>query len=64
MLETVGKKSWKQPMQCWYCGGNHMYRDFPQRGDKSRTVHIVQNSMKVEDMGVNVPSIYTTLDNK
>jgi hypothetical protein len=39
MSETVGQKSWKQPMQCWGCGGNHMHRDFPQRGDKVRTVH-------------------------
>jgi hypothetical protein len=27
--------------ECWGCGGNHMFRYFPQRGEKERTVHIV-----------------------
>jgi hypothetical protein len=64
MSETVGKKSWHQPMQCWGCGGNNMCRYFPQRGDKGRTVHIVQQALIVEDMGINVPRIYAVLDNK
>jgi hypothetical protein len=64
MLETVGQKSWKQPMQCWGCGRNHMRRDCPQRSDKVRIVHSVQKSTTVEDMGINVPRIYTVLDNK
>jgi hypothetical protein len=64
MMETVGKKPRKQPIQCWGCGGDHMYRDFPQRGEKERTVHNVQQVVTVEDMGRNVPRIYTALDNK
>jgi hypothetical protein len=28
-----------------------MHRDFPQRGDKARTVHNVQQAATVEDMG-------------
>jgi hypothetical protein len=51
-------------MQCWGCGGNHMQRDFPQRGDKAKILHSVQQAATVEDMGRNVSRIYTTLDNK
>jgi hypothetical protein len=40
MTETVGKRPRKQPIQCWGCGGDHMYRDFPQRGEKVRTTHM------------------------
>jgi hypothetical protein len=41
-----------------------MHRDFPQRGEKVRTVHSVQQAATVEDMGRNVPRIYAALDNK
>jgi hypothetical protein len=41
-----------------------MRRDFPPRGDKYRTTYNVQQVAKVEDMGRNVPRIYTSLDNK
>jgi hypothetical protein len=37
--------------------------DLPQRGDKGRIVHNVQQVMTVEDMGRNVPKIYVALDN-
>jgi hypothetical protein len=64
MAEIVEKNPWKQPIQCWICGGDHFHIDFPQRGDKSRTTHNVQQAVKVEDMGKNVPRIYVALDNK
>jgi len=64
MSETTGQNSWKQPMQFWGCGGNHMYTDYPKIGDKSRTVHSVQQDVTVEDMGRNVSSIYVMMDNK
>jgi hypothetical protein len=64
MSETVEQNSWKQPMQCWGCGGNHMHKDFPQRGDKARTTRNVQQVVIVGDMGRNVPRIYVALDNK
>jgi hypothetical protein len=41
-----------------------MHRDFPQRGEKARIVHNVQQTMTIEDMGRNVLSIYTTIDKK
>jgi hypothetical protein len=63
MTETVGKNPWKQSIQCWSCGGDHMHRDLPQRGDKASIVHNVQQVVKVEDMGRNVPMIYENLDN-
>jgi hypothetical protein len=42
MSETFGKIPRKQPMKCWGCEGDHMYRDFPHRGEKVRIVHNVQ----------------------
>jgi hypothetical protein len=41
-----------------------MRRDFPQRGDKEKIAHNVQQAGTVEDMGRNVPRIYPVLDNK
>jgi hypothetical protein len=41
-----------------------MYKDFPHRGEKGRTVHNVQQDETVEDMGRNMPRIYAALDNK
>jgi hypothetical protein len=64
MIETVGQRPRKQPIQCWGCGGDHMYIDCPQRGEKARTAHGVQQVVTVEDMDRNVPTIYAVLDNK
>jgi hypothetical protein len=41
-----------------------MFRDCPHRGKKGRTFHNVQQNETMEDMGRNVPRIYTSLDNK
>jgi hypothetical protein len=41
-----------------------MYIYFPHKGEKVRSIHNVQQDDTVEDMGRNVPRIYTTLDNK
>jgi hypothetical protein len=41
MIETLGQRSRKPPIQCWGCGGGHMYRDFPHKGEKVRIVHNV-----------------------
>jgi hypothetical protein len=57
MMEIAGKKPRKQPIQCWGCGRDHMHRDCPQRGEKERTVHSVQQAVIVEDMCINVPRI-------
>jgi hypothetical protein len=51
-------------MQCWGCGGNHMRIDFPEKSDKVRIAHNVQQAVKIEDMAINVLRIYTPLDNK
>ena len=50
MTDTLGKRPKKPPIQCWGCGGDHMYRYFPHRCEKVRTVHNVQQVETVEDM--------------
>jgi hypothetical protein len=41
MLEIMGKNPWQHYIQCESCGRYNIHRDFPQRGDKERIVHIV-----------------------
>jgi hypothetical protein len=64
MTETMGKIPMQPPIQCWGCGGDHMCREFPHRVEKVRTIYNVQQVDTLEDMGRNVPRIYTALDNK
>jgi hypothetical protein len=63
-IEVGGQRPRQPPIQCWGCKGDHMYRDFPRRGEKGRIVHNVQQAKTVEDMGRNVPRIYAAMDNK
>jgi hypothetical protein len=64
MIETGGKIPRKPPIQCWGCGGDHMYRYCPHIGEKVRIVHNVKQDDTVVDMGKNVPRIYASLENK
>jgi len=64
MTETMETRSRQQPMKCWDCDGNHMFRDCPQRGEKVRTTHNVHKDVTFEEMGGSVPIIYVSLDNK
>jgi len=34
MTETTGKIQRQQPMKCWGCNGDHMYRESPHRAKK------------------------------
>jgi hypothetical protein len=51
MIETGGQRPRKPPIQCWGCKGDHMFIDFPHRGEKVGIVHNVWQAEKVEDMG-------------
>jgi hypothetical protein len=50
MSEIVGKNPWKKSIHCCIYGSNHTCIDFPQTGDKSRTLHNVQQAGIVEDI--------------
>jgi hypothetical protein len=41
-----------------------LYRDCPHKGERTRTIHNIQEAEIVEDMGGNMPRTYATLDNK
>jgi hypothetical protein len=62
--DSFGKRPRKQPMQCWGCEGNHLYRDCPHKGERMRTIHDIQEDETLEFMGGNMPMIYVALDNK
>jgi hypothetical protein len=64
MTESLGKRPRQQPIKCWGCEGDHMYRDFPHKGERMRIVHNIQEVDTVEDMGRSMPRIYAALDNK
>jgi hypothetical protein len=53
----------QQPIQCWGCDGNHLYRDKPHKGERMSNVQKIQEAEKVEDMGGNMPRIYAALEN-
>jgi hypothetical protein len=60
----LGKGQENNYVQCWGCGGNHLYKDCPHKGERMRTIHNIQEAETVGDMGGSMPRIYATLDNK
>jgi hypothetical protein len=64
MIEEIGKIPRKPPIQCSGCGGDHVLRYFPHRGEKVKTCYNVHQVETVEDMGRSVPRIYASMDNK
>ena len=62
-IEAGGQRPRQPPIQCWGCKGDHMYKNCPHRSDKVRVVHNVKQAETMEDMGINVPRIYATMDN-
>jgi hypothetical protein len=62
--DSFGKRPRKQPVQCWGCDGNHLYKDFPHKGEIMRIVHNIQEAETMEYMGGNMPHIYVALDKK
>jgi hypothetical protein len=64
MIETGGERPRNPPIKCWVCGGDHMFRHFPHKGDQVRFVHNVQQAETVEDMGRNLTRIYAAPNNK
>jgi hypothetical protein len=63
-IDSFGKRSRQQLVQCWECGENHLYRDCPHKGERMRIVHNIHEAETVEDMGMSISRIYATLDNK
>jgi hypothetical protein len=53
-----------QHVQYWGCETNHLYRDFPHKGEKMTIFHNIQEVEILKDMGGIIPSIYVVLDNK
>jgi hypothetical protein len=60
----MGKIPRQHPMRCWGCDGDHMYKDFPHKGDKMRNVHNIEEANIVDDVEKSMPRIYASLDNR
>jgi hypothetical protein len=61
--DSLGKMG-RPPIKCWGCKEDHMYKDFPHREDKMRTLHNIQEVVKVEYVGRNIPRIYVALEDR
>jgi hypothetical protein len=48
---SFGKRPRQQPVKCWGCEGNPLYREFPHKGEIMRNFHNIQVVEKMEDMG-------------
>jgi hypothetical protein len=57
------KRTRKQPVQCWGCERNHVYRDYA-KGERMSIFHNIQEIETMEDMGGNMPRIYASLSSK
>jgi len=60
-MEDSLEKMGRLPIKCWGCKEDHMYKDFPHKEDKMRTLHNIYKDTIVEDMGKNIARIYATL---
>jgi hypothetical protein len=52
---SLGKRG-RTPIKYWGCKEDHMYKDFPHREVKMRTLH------NIKYMGINIPRIYVALE--
>jgi hypothetical protein len=64
MKDSLGKRPRQQPIKCFGCEGDHMYKDCPRHGDKIRIVHNIKKEETIEDVGGSMPRIYATLENR
>jgi hypothetical protein len=64
MVDSFGKRPEKQPIKCWGCEINHLYRDWPHKRERMRIVDNIQYVEIVEYMGGNMARIYVALENK
>jgi hypothetical protein len=56
---SLGKRG-RPPIQCWGCKEDHLYKDFPHGKYRVKTVHNIQETTTIEDMGI----IYATLKDR
>ena len=63
MTKSVGKGT-REQIKCCGCEGKHVYKYCPQRGDRMRNVHNLQEASTLEDVGRNISRTYAALDNK
>jgi hypothetical protein len=54
------RKRGRPPIKCWGCKKDRLYKDFPHRKDRVKTMHNIQEATTVEDMG----RIYAALDDR
>jgi hypothetical protein len=64
MIDSLGKRPRQHPIKCWRCEGDHLYKYCPHKGDRLRIVHNIQEVGTIDDVGMSMPRIYGTLDNR
>ena len=64
LTDSLGMRPRKQPIKCWGCEGDHIYKYCPHQGDNMKTFHSVKKEETIEDVGKIMPRIYAALDNR
>jgi hypothetical protein len=64
MIDSLEKRPIQQPIKCWGCEANHMYKDCPCKRDRIRTIHNIQEDDIMEYMGRIMLRIYAYLEKR
>jgi hypothetical protein len=64
MTKSLGKRPMKQPIKCWGCEGDHIYKDFRHQGDNMNIFQSIKKEETTKDVGKSIPRIYATLENR
>jgi hypothetical protein len=65
-VATLGKtnNTKREPLKCWGCQEEHLFRDCPYRQHNNRRVYNAQEAIIVNDVARSMPQIYGSLENR
>jgi len=64
MTNSLAKKPIQQPIKCWGCEEDHLYKYCPQKGDRMRTMHSIHEVDTLDDVVRSMSRIYVDLDKR
>jgi hypothetical protein len=64
MINSLGKIPRQHPIKYWGCEGDHLYKDFPHKEERMRTMCNIEEYDAVDEVGINMPNMYANLDNR
>jgi hypothetical protein len=64
MIDSLGKRPRQQPIKCWGCEGDHLYKYCPHKGYRMRTMHNIEEANTLYNVGMIIPRIYVALEKR